>query len=53
MIFLQSGGPEMAQFVEERWQDVSGEEEGVKKMTEENFGMIYASQVSQGINVFQ
>ena len=39
----------MAQFVEERWQDVSGEEEGIKKMAEEQFGMIYASQVGHGI----
>ena len=52
MVSLQSGGPEMAQFVEERWQEVSGEEEGVRKMTEENFGMIYASQVSHGIRCF-
>ena len=36
----------MAQFVEERWEDVSGEEEGVRKMTEEDFGLVYASQVS-------
>ena len=39
----------MAQFVEERRQDVSGEEEGVKKMTEENFGLVFASQVSHRI----
>ena len=39
----------MAQFVEERWQDVSGEEEGVKKMKEENFGLVFASQVSHEI----
>ena len=48
-MFLQSGDPVMAQFVEERWEDVSGEEDGVKKMKEENFGLVFASQVSHVI----
>ena len=35
----------MAQFVEERWEDVTGEEEGVNKALTEDFGFLFASQV--------
>ena len=40
----------MAQFVEERWEDVSGEEEGVQKMIDEEYGFVFGSQVSVGFN---
>ena len=37
--------PEMLKFVEERWEEVEGEEDGVRRVMAEQFGFLYASQV--------
>ena len=39
----------MLKFVEERWEDVEGEEDGVRRAMTEPFGFLYASQVVQGL----
>ena len=42
----------MLKFVEERWEDVAGEEEGVRRAMTEEFGFLYASQVLQGYPLY-